>query len=106
MPGGGGIPIAEMTNRQLLLAVPLVLASALANFFLFGYAFVLEWSDGRRPVALLSIALSIVFFALILAYLEIGFTRELLKRRRSKSGRGVRGNYAGATAEPHMISQL
>ena len=87
MPGGRGIPISEMTNRQLLPAVPLVLTIAVANLCLFGYAFVVEWSGGQRPVALLSTALSIVFFAGLLAYLEIGFVIELLKRRRSKSGR-------------------
>jgi hypothetical protein len=73
-----------MTNRQLLIAVPLVLVVGAANLCLFAGAFALEWSGGRRLSELLARALVVVFFALFLVYLETAFLRELLKRRRAR----------------------
>jgi hypothetical protein len=73
-----------MTNRQLIIAVPLVFVASAANMCLSAGAFVLEWSGGQRFSELLASALVIVFFAAFLAYLETAFIRELLKRRRAR----------------------
>ena len=80
---GGGIPVSQMTNRQLIIAMPLVCVVSVANMCLFAGAFALEWSGGRRLSELLGSALAIVFFAVFLAYLETAFIRELRKRRRA-----------------------
>jgi len=82
--GGGGIPVSQMTNRQLIIAVPLVFVVSAANMCLFAGAFALEWSGGRRFSELLFSVLGIVFFAAFLAYLETAYIRELLKRRRAR----------------------
>jgi hypothetical protein len=82
--GGGGIPVSQMTNRQLVMAVPLVFVVSVASMCLFAGAFALEWSGGRRLAELLVSALVITFFAVFLAYLETAFIRELLRRRRAR----------------------
>jgi hypothetical protein len=90
--GGGGIPVSQMTNRQLIIAVPLVFVVAAANICLFAGAYVLEWSGSRSLSALLGYALVIAFFAAFLAYLETAFVRELFKRRRAGlARRGAKG---------------
>jgi uncharacterized membrane protein len=83
--GGGGIPVSQMTNRQLIIAVPLVIVVSMVNMCLFAGAFALEWSGGRRLSELLVSALAIVFFAAFLAYLETAYIREILRRRRANS---------------------
>jgi hypothetical protein len=72
-----------MTNRQLILVVPVVFVLSVANMCLFAGAFPLEWSGVRRVTELLAFALGIVFFAVLLMYLETAFIRELLRRRRA-----------------------
>ena len=90
MPAGYGVPVSQMTDRQLVVAAPLVLALGVGNIFLFGYGFVLEWAGPRRPVELLSAALVVVFFAAFAAHLEIRYVGELLKRWRARRGAGIR----------------
>ena len=82
--GGGGIPVSQMTNRQLLMAVLLVFVVCVANIGLFAGAFALEWSEGRRFTELLARALAVVFFAVFLVYQETAFLRELRKRRSAR----------------------
>jgi len=79
-----------MTNRQLIIAVPLVFVVGAANSCLFAGALALEWSSGRRLAPLLGYALVIAFFAAFLAYLETAYVREILKRRGDGSGRARR----------------
>src|SRR5262249_19286517 len=80
--GGVGIPVSQMTNRQLIIAIPLVFVISAVNMFLFAFAFAMEWSGDRRFFELLGSALVIVFFVVFLAYGEPAYIRELLKRRR------------------------
>jgi len=87
MPAGYGVSPSEMTNRQLVIAVPFVLVIAVGNICLFAYAFVLEWSHLRRFSELVGLALIILFFLVFLVWMEVGFLSELLKRRRVKRGR-------------------
>jgi len=82
--GGGGIPVSRMTNRQLILAVPLVFFVSSVNLCLFAGAFALEWSGSRRLSELLIPALVIVFFVAFLAHQETAFILELLKRWRAR----------------------
>ena len=100
MPAGYGIPVSQMTDRQLVVAVPLVLALGVGNIFLFGYAFVLEWAGSRRPVELLSAALVVVCFAAFTAHLEARYVGELLKRWRARREYGPGGRMPDAPAEP------
>jgi hypothetical protein len=85
--GGGGIPVSQMTNPQLFIAMPLVFVVSVVNIGLFAGTIALEWSGGRRVSEILAWGMVIVFFAVFLAYMETAFLRELLKRRRAKSGR-------------------
>jgi hypothetical protein len=82
--GGGGIPASQMTNWQLIIAMPLVFVVSAANIFLSAGALALEWSAGRRLSELVVRGMVILFFAALLVYLETAFVREMLKRRRAK----------------------
>ncbi len=79
--GGIGIPISQMTNRQLIMAMPLFFVVSGGNICLFAGAFALEWSGSGRFRPLVSYALVIAFFAAFLVYWEIVFVRELLRGR-------------------------
>ncbi len=84
MPAGRGIPVSAMTNRQLAIAVPLVFLIGIGNVFLFGYAFTLEWAGPQRLPEMLGLALTILFFVVFVAVLEIRFLWELFTRWRGK----------------------
>jgi hypothetical protein len=88
--GGIGIPVSQMTNRQLVIAMPLVFVVCAGNICLFAGAFALEWSGSGRLWPLLGHVLVIAFFAGFLVYWEIAYIRELLKRRSARSDQAGR----------------
>jgi hypothetical protein len=88
--GGGGIPVSQMTNRQLFIAMPLVFVVSAVNIGLFAGAIALEWSGDGRVSEMVAWGMVIVFFAVFLAHLETAFIRELLKRRRARLEREPR----------------
>jgi hypothetical protein len=87
MPAGIGIPVSKMTNRQLMIAVPMVFVICAGNICLVAGAFALEWSGGGRLWSLLGYAPAVAFFAAFLVYWEIAFLREVLKRWRARPDR-------------------
>ena len=92
MPAGIGIPVSTMTNRQLMIAVPLVFVICAGNICLVAGAFALEWSGGSRLWPLLGYAITIAFFAVFLVYWETAYVRELLRRWRAGSDGAGRTN--------------